>query len=172
MNVDQSEDKKLSLWDCHGIITAGMFSKSGVFRIQQQRDNFDSKQTLMTVFIHTRKLELSLQARTRNLECLGSNWHALQAWVWGLIALKLARKTCQLTSRFDPRHKQTDLRVSKYQNTSYHKNLTWFQMYNLMTKIRPKYTKKKSSFLGKIGMDKTDIWWNSLSNWPPVTVKS
>ena len=43
--------------------------------------------------------------------------YALRAWVWGLIAPKLARKTCQLPSRIDPRHKQTRLatvKVSKY----------------------------------------------------------
>ena len=98
----------------------------------------------------TSKPELSLQVRTRNLECLGSNWHALRAWVWGLIAPKLARKTCQLTSRIDPRHKQTRLANVKVWKYKLPQEFNMIPNVQLMTKkTSRKYTKKKSYFLGK-----------------------
>ena len=118
----------------------------------------------------TSKPELSLQVRTRNLECLGSNWHALRAWVWGLIAPKLARKTCQLTSRIDPRRKQTRLATVKVLKYKLPQEFNMIPNVQLMTKRPAENTPRKSCIsYGKIVMDKTDIGWNCLLNWPPVT---
>ena len=98
----------------------------------------------------TSKPELSLQVRTRNLECLGSNSHALRAWVWGLIAPKLARKTCQLTSRIDPRHKQTRLATVKVLKYKLPQEFNMIPNVQLMTKSPAENTpRKKSYFLEK-----------------------
>ena len=92
----------------------------------------------------TSKPELSLQVRTRNLKCLGSNWHALRAWVWGLIAPKLARKTCQLTSRIDPRHKQTRLANVKVLKYKLPPEFNMIPNVQLMTKRPAENTPRKS----------------------------